>query len=29
MQKFLFQSTYAGPKCRDGKAASKSRGVAA
>ncbi|HRI18136.1 MAG TPA: FAD-dependent oxidoreductase [Burkholderiaceae bacterium] len=29
MQKFLFQSTYAGPQCRDGKSASKPKGLAA
>jgi NADPH-dependent glutamate synthase beta subunit-like oxidoreductase/ferredoxin len=29
MQKFLFQTTYAGPKCRDGKSASKPKRRAA
>ncbi|MDQ1259909.1 MAG: formate dehydrogenase beta subunit, partial [Pseudomonadota bacterium] len=29
MQKFLYLSTYAGPKCRDGKSASRPKGLAA
>ena len=29
MQKFLYQPTYAGPKCHDGKSAPKSRVIAA